>query len=474
MSKLFSTLETVRLVLEHPKVLFDVIRRMDQSGERFIRESDLAFQVLSYTGHMDRTTKDRLRKVFKTDNLVKSNVVADVDNCNGERRLFFQESLINLLRICDASLHQELTDARLRKQLVTLWGIQKDLESSTFSLEDPDFTELVDVLMEHTSQLIGLLRSNVARMSRISADLQKMSAEASESPDKFAAFREDLLRDVAHLYERHIKPTLRFLNPQSRYKEGPNLFETLDALKSLLDRNQHVRIADQVFRSALSLGAAFQPIQDVAREVDHFLRKTRRGMMQYNAMEWHYRALLQAYARTQENDLRVTRLDGREFLSRRPFVIGLRQHSRPKEYRFGTSTSYYLNLFSEIECRLLDLRSARQSVLAVTGEGGRLQSATDVQRATRLLEILDQMKFRATADLTQELHGRLEGLVEDYRFTDLLTAMVRLTQKSFGEFDLTTTNRFGRLEHGNEIFVYRQRRLREKDQPKRELTDEQR
>ena len=49
MSKRFSTLDTTRLLFEHPKILFRMIERMDRNEARFIRESDLVAEVMDYT-----------------------------------------------------------------------------------------------------------------------------------------------------------------------------------------------------------------------------------------------------------------------------------------------------------------------------------------------------------------------------------------------------------------------------------------
>ena len=293
MSKRFSTLDTARLLFEHPKILFRLIERMDRSEARYVREGDLVAEVMDYTRTLGRADKDRVRLALNTDNLFRTGLVIDIIKAEGERRLVFQDALINLMRACNASLYQELTDARLRGHLVTLRDVRDRLEVSSFSEADPDFTELRDDLNERVSQLIGLLRQNVIRMQTISGQLADMSGDASRAPEKYLQFRQTLFEQIVTLYERHIKPTLVFLNPDTRLPDGSNLFETLEAMVRLLENNGDHNLADQLFRSSLSLNALYKPIQAVAREVEHFLRKTRQGMVQYNAME-HFYAKLRA------------------------------------------------------------------------------------------------------------------------------------------------------------------------------------
>ena len=329
MSKRFSTLDTTRLLFEHPKILFRMIERMDRNEARFIRESDLVAEVMDYTRSLGKADRERVRLAMNTDNLFRSGLIIDIIKADGERRLVFQDALINLMRACNASLYQELTDARLRGHLVTLRDVRNRLEISSFSEADPDYTELRDDLNERVSQLIGLLRQNVLRMQTISAQLADLSGDASRAPEKYLEFRQNLFEQIVTLYERHIKPTLVFLNPDTRLPDGSNLFETLEAMVRLLESHDDHSLADQLFRSSISLNALYKPIQAVAQEVEHFLRKTRRGMAQYNAMEHFYGKLRALKDDTETLSLRRKWLEGGDFARSTGFLVGLRAQQRP-------------------------------------------------------------------------------------------------------------------------------------------------
>ena len=469
MSKRFSTLDTTRLLFDHPKILFRLIERMDRNEARYVRESDLVAEVMDYTLSLSKADRDRVRLALTTDNLFRSGLVIDIIKAEGERRLILQDALINLMRACNASLYQEITDARLRGHLVTLRDVRNRLELSSFSEADPDFTELRDDLNERVSQLIGLLRQNVLRMQTISAQFAELSGDASRAPDKYLEFRQNLLEQIVTLYERHIKPTLVFLNPDTRLPDGSNLFETLEAMVRLLENHGDHSLADQLFRSSLSLNALYKPIQAVAQEVEHFLRKTRRGMVQYNAMEHFYNQLRELKGETETLSLRRKWLEGGSFARSTGFLIGLRAQQRPKHYAFGNSSSYYQLLFSELDLRLADLRrKAEVPVLQQVAGSGR-HARVDVQRINQLYQWLEALELRPTTDLVRELHGRLDGFIPGYRFPDLLAALNRLVNTPPEGFKVVTTNRFRTLESAlataqsaeisNEQFVYRKRRL---------------
>ncbi|WP_100640816.1 hypothetical protein [Marinobacter salexigens] len=461
MSKRFSTLDTTRLLFEHPKILFRLIERMDRNESRHIRESDLVAEVMDYTCTLGKADRSRVRLAMNTDNLFRSGLVIDIVKAEGERRLVFQDALINLMRACNASLYQELTDARLRGHLVTLRDVRNRLETSSFSEADPDYTELRDDLNERVSQLIGLLRQNVLRMQTISAQLADLSGDASRTPDKYLEFRQNLFEQIVTLYERHIKPTLVFLNPDTRLPDGSNLFETLEAMVRLLENAGEHDLADQLFRSSISLNALYKPIQTVAQEVEHFLRKTRRGMSQYNAMEHFFGKLRELKDETETLSLRRKWLEGGGFARSTGFLMGLRAQPHPKHYAFGNSSSYYQLLFSELELRLSDLRRQAEAPVLQEVEGSGRHTRIDAQRINQLYYWLESLELRPTADLVSELHGRLDGFIPGYRFPDLLAALNRLVNSPPEGMRVVTTNRFRMLEQptDGEQFVYRRRRL---------------
>lgn len=466
MSKRFSTLDTTRLLFEHPKILFRMIERMDRNEARYIRESDLVAEVMDYTRTLGSADRDRVRLALNTDNLFRSGLVIDIIKAEGERRLVFQDALINLMRACNASLYQELTDARLRGHLVTLRDVRNRLETSTFSDADLDYTELRDDLNERVSQLIGLLRQNVLRMQTISAQLADLSGDASRAPEKFLEFRQNLFEQIVTLYERHIKPTLVFLNPDTRLPDGSNLFDTLEAMVRLLESHGDDNLADQLFRSSISLNALYKPILAVAQEVEHFLRKTRQGMVQYNAMEHFYGTLRELKSETETLSLKRKWLEGGDFARGTGFLVGLRAQQRPKHYAFGNSSSYYQLLFSELELRLSDLRRKAQVPVLQEVDGSGRHTRIDVQRINQLYQWLETLELRPTTDLVRELHGRLDGFIPGYRFPDLLAALNRLVNSPPEGLQVVTTNRFRILEQSpaSEQFVYRRRRL-ETDDP---------
>ncbi len=458
MSKQFSTLETLRILLDHKRVMFEAIRLMDRSGDRYINEARLAVTVLDHMKDLDGVEKQRVQIAFSTDNLLQTHILADKDTHSGVTRLIFQEAVIGLFRLCDASLYQELTDSKLKSRLAGLWRVQERFQSGTLSYYegDPDYTELVDDTFEQLSMLLDVLKRNVIRMKSLSQDFEGMSTEACKDPQSFARFREDLLVQVTTLFERHIKPTQSFLNHNIRLAEGDNLFEVMNTIKLVFERNDKIDKADQIFRFSLSFSNIFKPITLVAHQVDQFLRKTRASMAQFNAMEHHYQLLSDAYELTLDHKLNKTKIDS-NYAKSFEFINGLKKLPRPKDLRISDSPSYFANLFAELEVRLADKLSNALPLDDATAWQSE-ENSNKIKRNLALYDYLSTIKLRQTNDLTAVLHYRLKDSFEGYDMMDLLSAVIRMRKKQ-DHFELKTTNRMAYITHGDNVYVYRRKRL---------------
>ncbi|MFT4929716.1 MAG: hypothetical protein ACI8WB_005851, partial [Phenylobacterium sp.] len=412
----------------------------------------------------DNTEQQRLQIAFSTDNLLQTHILADKDTHNGVTRLIFQDAVIGLLRLCEASLYQELTDSKLKSRLAGLWRVQAQLNSDTlfFSEENLDFTELVDDTFEQLSMLLDVLKRNVVRMKSLSQDFEDMSTDACKDPASFARFREQLLTQVSTLFERHIQPTQSFLNHRIRLKEGDNLFETLNSIKLAFEKQGKNAMADQVFRFSISFSGIFKPITDIAHQVDQFLRKTRASMAQFNAMEHHFQQLRTAYKQTLERNLNKTRIDS-AFAQQFDFINGLKRFFRPKDFRISDSASYFENLFTEIDIRLADLALNTALPLTDSEAWQSDENSHRLKRAMRLYDYLANIEHRSTQDLTAALHYRLKDMFDDYQIVDLLSAVTKMRQKK-GDYQLTTTNRMAYLSYGDITYIYRRKRLVVNDQ----------
>ena len=455
--KQFSAIQTLKIMLERPNIMFNVIKKMDAQNERFISEGAVAFEVLESIKHLDKLEQQRFKIAYATENLAKSHIVADQDQVDNVSRLMFQESVVSIFRLCETSLYQELTDAKLKAELASFWHIQNKLLSDdcSFNSMDYDYTELVEELFHKLGSLLDLIKRNLVRMQSINSDLEKLSFEVSKDGIDFVEYRQKVLDDVTHLYERHILPTQRFVNPDVKLVDGDNLLATINSIKSLFDAHGKHELSDQVFRYGLSFTNIINPLKDVSNQINGFIRKTQKSLTQFNAMEWHFERFREKYEETLDGRVNRTKIDN-SFADDVPFMINVKRIPRPKGLKIENNNSYFYNIFKDLEYRIQDqLLLTNEEIEA---EGQALVSFTSkdrLKRAKAIYDLIEKLSLRESKDVIASLHYRLQSLLPEYHFVDLINAVVHFMKKTLDGKRLIKTNNKAFIQQENKYYVYR-------------------
>ena len=444
-------------MLERPNIMFNVIKQMDRHNERFISEAALALTVLEDIKSLDKKEQQRFKLAFATDNLANSHIVADQDQFDNVNRLMFQEAVLSIFRLCETSLYQELTDAKLKSELASFWHIQSKLkaESCSFNILDPDYTELVEELLQKLGSLLDLLKRNLVRMQNINSDLEQLSIDVSKEGIDFSEYRQKLLDDVTRLYERHILPTQKFVNPDVRLIDGDNLLATINSIKVLFDSHGKHELSDQVFRYSLSFSNIINPLKDVSNQINGFIRKTQKSLTQFNAMEWHFERFKQKYEETLDGRVNRTKVDS-SFAKETQFMNNVKRIPRPKTLKIENNESYFHNIFTDLTYKIEDQLLTSDDVIDAEGEALISFTSKDrLERARQIYQLIEKLKLRESKDVIATLHYRLKDLLPKYHFVDLINAVVHYRKTILDGKQLIKTNQKSYIQHDNEYYVYR-------------------
>jgi len=455
--KQFSAINTLKIMLERPNIMFNVIKQMDRHNERFISEAVVALTVLEDIKNLDKKDQQRFKLAFATENLANSHIVADQDQFENVNRLMFQESVLSIFRLCETSLYQELTDSKLKSELASFWHIQSKLQATncSFNALDPDYTELVEELLQKLGSLLDLLKRNLVRMQNINSDLEQLSIDVSKEDIDFVEYRQKLLDDVTRLYERHILPTQRFVNPDVRLVDGDNLLATINSIKVLFDSHSKHELSDQIFRYSLSFSNIINPLKDVSNQINGFIRKTQKSLTQFNAMEWHFERFKQKYEETLDGRVNRTKIDS-SFAKETPFMNNVKRIPRPKGLKIENNESYFHNIFTDLTYRIEDQLMVTDDVIGADGEALISFTSKDrLERARKIYQLIENLSLRESKDLIATLHYRLKDLLPKYHFVDLINAVVHFRKTILDGKQLIKTNKKSYIQHNNEYYAYR-------------------
>jgi hypothetical protein len=455
--KQFSAINTLKIMLERPNIMFNVIKQMDRHNERFISEAVVALTVLEDIKNLDKKEQQRFKLAFATENLANSHIVADQDQFENVNRLMFQESVLSIFRLCETSLYQELTDSKLKSELASFWHIQSKLQATncSFNILDPDYTELVEELLQKLGSLLDLLKRNLVRMQNINSDLEQLSIDVSKEGIDFVEYRQKLLDDVTRLYERHILPTQRFVNPDVRLVDGNNLLATINSIKVLFDSHSKRELSDQIFRYSLSFSNIINPLKDVSNQINGFIRKTQKSLTQFNAMEWHFERFKQKYEETLDGRVNRTKIDS-SFAKETLFMNNVKRIPRPKGLKIENNESYFHNIFTDLTYRIEDQLMTTDGVIDIDGEALISFTSKDrLDRARKIYQLIEKLSLRESKDVIATLHYRLKDLLPKYHFVDLINAVVHFRKTILDGKQLIKTNKKSFIQHNNEYYAYR-------------------
>ncbi|MGF1772119.1 hypothetical protein L4C42_07370 [Vibrio wakamikoensis] len=453
------TIPTFAIMLEHHTIMRDVIRTMDESGEPYVREASFVSLLHRYIQRQHKDKQKHLRTAFSTDNLLAAHILVDKDEFGGESRLIFDRAVIGVFRLFDRSLFQDLTDVALKIQLGGIRLLLEKLQSGTmlYSDSDLDFKELIDELFHQLSELLNSIRLNLVKMQTINQELCDASelAAKSDNPKVFSALQQDSIEKISLLLSRHILPTRQFLDEKSRLKDGPNLFECLQRLRSQFERHQDHERANALLRYEVSFNSFHKQISKVSQSVDQFLARSKKRLQQLNAIEGAFGELVKALDATKEN-LKRSQIDG-QFARDNGAFMGLMQQARPKVLRVSSSEAYLNNVVSDIDARVADRGLLEQGRFADLVSSKDNTTELRLVRAEQIFELVKQMKMAEYQDLTISLHRRLKDHLDEYHFIDLLEGLNFLL-RSEGILDghrLKMTNIRQRIAQRDTVYLYR-------------------
>jgi hypothetical protein len=457
--KQLGTVETLSVILEHRKIMSECIKEMDLRGVNYIPEQAIFQRVKAYTELVKPDLKRRLRIAFSTTNLMQAHIVMDVDNSQGEHRLYFQTSVLDVVRLCDVSLYKKLTDVQLQTHLAFLNQAFQQMSSGSLNFmdHDDDFVEYIDNLFMNIGRLLSDIRQNVVKMQSLGKELEKLTANSVKvgiDTHEYIEAKQRWLNEIVKLYERHILPVLLFLNPDTSYEGMDGLHAILSKLSELLENNMQTQLANSCQAYALSLLNFYQPIESTANAVNRFIHKQRDSIKRFNAIEHFYqRHLMVELRKTQSHNLNKKLLSNNGIVSPH-FSPGIKAFSRPVGYAFNDSPAYFKNLFNELAARIQDIDALGDLSKVFSQSSNNNASELQLHRYYALQNVLSKITLRETNDLTNMLHQRLKDDFEAYRLFDLISGIQFFSNKHTS-MQIKHTNHFASAEFNQQVYQYR-------------------
>ncbi|PSV00465.1 hypothetical protein [Photobacterium kishitanii] len=469
-AKRFGVAETLTLIFSYPRPFQKLVENADATDEL---SRKLGFSETNYnliikdfleTEGLKSEDVNRLKVAFSVSNLHQANLIIEWDH--GKKRIILSDALLELIRLSDSRLIKELTSVEYKGLLDELKRLRLELKSSPSTTSD-NYFDLRYAIFSHIRRIRNAVKNNEIKFRQISEKLAEISLGVTDNDSIFAAAKRDMYFQASKIYERHILPTVNFLNENLRL-EGGNLFDVLNDIINIFVMLKEHSSADELVLSALNLSNAYKPLEKISGDVRQFLSINRDNARAFNAFEHINSILAENLSATTGMSLRNKELCGdkklQELFNFYRHVGGSKGLQMQNAMRFNESSAFINSMKTEVD-QFLELKK-----LIITHEledtvcnHNNVSSATanDLKRAESLTSLIKDMPLRPTDDLYNMIHERLCNALQDYSFFDLNVAMEMINKRDLVDtkLHLKPTGFIDLIEIDDRLFQYRVRKL---------------
>ncbi|WP_210498938.1 hypothetical protein [Vibrio crassostreae] len=471
--KKFGTAETISAVFGKPQLFQSLIEQSDLSGDTSHQMgfSQTKYELLlrEFLSTHGASDVSRYKALYSLENLKQANLLIDWDR--GNKRLTFCESFIELVRLSDERLIRELTDIEYRGMLEEMKRLRDKLrETGLASVDEEYYFDIRHAMFNHLRKIRTAIRTNEVKFNTISQKLAEISSGITHDEVAYGKAKREMYAKASKLYERHIKPTVEFLDKGAKV-EGGNLFVVLNDIKEIFTKRLEHSHADELIFSSLNLSNSYKPIEKIANEVRKFLSITRGNARAFNAFEKVHRSINLALKEIKGSSMKSkTLMRNQELVEIFDFYKGAEGTGALKAQSgllFADNPVFFKNMKLELEQlrALKGVIEAEQVVDAevIQDEKKISKELSDQKRADLLTSIVRKMDLRETGDLYSLLHERLTATLPQYSFFDLNVAKRGIVKRADEEGLIVVPTGFRQeVEHNNKNYTYNVRRLKAK------------
>tara|TARA_R110001583_G_scaffold187310_1_gene348557 strand:- start:2068 stop:3468 length:1401 start_codon:yes stop_codon:yes gene_type:complete len=422
-------------LLQHKQVFFSFLDFLDdrRDGE----EIPLALYhslVRELLAKQSRIEEQRLREIFKVDNLQRCGLLMDIDRSRGV--LVFQGFVLEMFRHLDRTRLRELSSIELESLRQQLIDLHQRIAGAELVPDTDDYREAIVLLFDRLRGVKSRIRQNVESLQgQVQRLAEVMALQDSSDIDRTSQVRE-ALSHINRIYQRHVLPTLQFLNEREDLKDGETALVVIERIAESFEGRGFTAHAQRIRYIKNSIRSHAKDIEAIRRSLERYVRQHRIQRHRYNSIEAAYNQLLGTAETLHDGGLKT------KYLSANAPVFSLgRCFSGLKRQIFGRNIDWadydnyaWLQEWLRVESPKLDVQQDRNKTVTLGGEMS-LRVSRDRERARKKIAIQKLMgRFEipggVLSDTHLELHRYMSEHLTDYQLSDLIEGAAWLRGRS--------------------------------------------
>lgn len=427
-----STDRTLIAMIEHKQVFLDLIDYLDEQEEgEEIPVSVYYERVRSLINSIEEERdQKRLRQVFEIENLQQAGLLVDHDRHRSV--ISFASFVTDMFRHFDNGRLRELSSEQLE-------ALRTDQNLSLERLKDcqilpgnEKFDDLLVVIFERLRASQARIKQNVSSLQGQAERLSKIVESHNLSDLEQTRKTQKALEEINRIYQKHVLPTLQFLNERENLKQGLPALTAVDEIASVLETAGLPTISQRVLYAKNSIRSYAKDVEAIRKTLERYVRQSNRQRHQYDCIEAAFNNLRDEFQQLHDGKLNNKYLnsDAEVFRAGRMF-------SGLKKQRFEAKLDWHeidhAQCFDEhLRVELPKLKEKQQKVLATFSvDDVRDKHERDLMIKKRKIQYLMSDCDIPTShiDIHQYVHEYLQEKLEEYSLGDLLEGISWLRSK---------------------------------------------
>lgn len=440
-----STDRTLIAMIEHKQVFLDLIDYLDEQeeGEEIpisVYYNRVRRLISSIGGERDQK---RLRQVFDIENLQQAGLLIDHDRHRAV--ISFASFVIDMFRHFDNGRLRELSSEHLEALRTDQNLSLERLKECRILPGDEQFDDLLVVIFERLRNAQARIKQNVGSLQGQAERLSKIVEEHNLNDLEQTRKTQKALEEINRIYQKHVLPTLQFLNERENLKLGLPALTAVEEIASELESAGLPAISQRVLFAKNSIRSYAKDVEAIRKTLERYVRQSNRQRHQYDCIEAAFNQLRDEFQLLHDGKLNNKYLDSEAEV----FRAG-RMFSGLKKQRFDAKLDWYeidhAQCFEEhLRVELPKLKDKQRIALAkFSDEDTRDQKERALMLKKRKIQsLMGGCDIPASHDdIHQYVHEYLQEKLEKYSLGDLLEGLSwlrsRISAPLRPEFGLNT------------------------------------
>ncbi|MGB0662185.1 MAG: hypothetical protein ACPGMR_00165 [Pontibacterium sp.] len=306
-----STDKTLIAMIEKKDIFWDLIDYLDEQQEG--REVPLSFYYERVRKAIQSVEQERdqkrLRQTLDIDNLAHSGLLMEVDRHRSV--MVFQPFVIEMFRHFDRSRLRELSSEQLEALRSDLNNSLKRLQECRILQGDEEYEQVLVVLFERLRNAHARIKQNVLSLQGQADYLSKVVEEQDIADLEQTLNAKKALEEINQIYQKHVLPTLQFLNEREHIKTGYPALTAVEEIATILQKAGMPSVSQRVLYAKNSIRAYAKDIEVIRKTLERYVRQSARQRHQYDCIESAFNKMREQVFTLYDGKLNSKYLDSR-------------------------------------------------------------------------------------------------------------------------------------------------------------------